>query len=87
MELQRSTVKKAGGKKKGGGWREEFARMRFCMRVCLARSPLYEDTETRTPSCPQQFFPFPLFFMVGGEPPVTLRAEWASMKFPQMFYS
>lgn len=25
--------------------------------------------------------------MVGGEPPVTLRVEWASMKFPQMFYS
>lgn len=77
-------------RQRGGGG---LAGMRFCMRVCLARSPNYEDTETRTSSCPQPFFLslscffLTFFFIVSGEPLVTPGVEWGSIKFPQMFYS
>lgn len=73
--------------KRNGEEREKKRRERSCWDEVLHESvpgsrPTLWRHRDKDLILPSTIFPFPLVFIVGGEPPVTLGVEWGSIKCP-----
>lgn len=85
--LQRNSVLPGGEEHQKKRERGKKRDRKELQRACLESSPGQRRRRDEDLILPSTTFPFHLFFIAGGEPPDTLRAEQGGIKFPQMFYS